>query len=150
VAQLRERVPELAAVLLQRQIDGAVEALVGVIADPTFGPLVVCGSGGVLVELLRDAAYRLPPVTDVDAAEMIDPLRLATLLAGYRGRPAGDRAALADVVCRVSALVEIVPEIRELDLNPVMVRAPGCGAVVVDARLRIGGLATAQSAALTR
>ena len=60
--------PELTAVLLQRQVEPGIEALVGVTSDPTFGPLVVCGLGGVLVELLRDVSYRLPPVTDVDAA----------------------------------------------------------------------------------
>ena len=136
-ARLRERIAGLEAVLLQRQVDGALEALVGVTCDPIFGPLVVCGIGGVLVELLRDTSYRLPPVTDVDAAEMIDGLRLARLLDGYRGSPAGDRAALAEVIRRVSALVELVPELRELDLNPVMVLAPGRGAVVVDARMRL-------------
>jgi acyl-CoA synthetase (NDP forming) len=137
VAQLRERVPQLTSVLLQRQISGGIEALVGVTSDATFGPLVICGLGGVLVELLRDASYRLPPVTDVDAAAMIDALRLAPLLAGYRGAPAGDRAALADVIRRVSALVEIIPELRELDLNPLMVLPPGHGVIVVDAKMQL-------------
>jgi len=138
VARLRERIPELESVQLQRQVEGGIEALVGVTTDPVFGPLIVCGMGGVLVELLRDAAYSLPPVTDVDAAEMIGSLRLAALLDGYRGAPAGDRGALADVIRRVSALVEIVPELLELDLNPVKVLPPGSGAVVLDARIRIG------------
>jgi acyl-CoA synthetase (NDP forming) len=148
VTGLRARIPRLERVLLQRQIDGGIEVLVGVLTDPTFGPLIVCGSGGILVELLRDVSYRLPPVTDIDAAEMIGSLRLAKLLDGYRGRPAGDRQALADVIRGVSALVEVVPELRELDLNPVMVRAPGHGAVAVDARMRLGILppAPAQSA----
>ena len=137
VAKLRAGVPELTSVLLQRQVEPGIEALVGVTSDPTFGPLVVCGLGGVLVELLRDVSYRLPPVTDVDAAEMIDRLRLAPLLAGYRGSPAGDRAALVDLIRRVSALVELVPELRELDLNPVMVLPPGRGAVVVDAKMQL-------------
>ncbi|MGH7789410.1 MAG: acetate--CoA ligase family protein, partial [Candidatus Binatia bacterium] len=140
VDDLQRRIPALQAVLLQRQVDGAIEALVGVTSDPTFGALVVCSIGGILVELLRDAAYRLPPVTDVDAAEMIGTLRLAPLLDGYRGRPAGDRPALAGVIQRVSALVELIPELRELDLNPVKVLPPGRGAVVVDARMRIGPL----------
>lgn len=137
VERLRERLPQATGLLLQRQVSGATEAIVGVTTDPTFGPLVICGLGGVLVELLRDASYRLPPVSDLDAAEMIDSLRLSRVLDGYRGLPAGDRAALASVICRVSALVEIVPEIRELDLNPVMVLPPGKGAVVVDARMQI-------------
>jgi acetyl coenzyme A synthetase (ADP forming)-like protein len=127
--------------LLQREVAGGIEALVGVTTDPTFGPLVVCGLGGVLVELLRDVAFHLTPVTDVDAHEMLSELRAGKLLDGYRGMPAGDREALADVIMRVSALVEIVPEIRELDLNPVKVLAPGKGAIVVDARMRIAPVA---------
>ncbi len=129
---------QLDGVLLQRQVRGGIEALVGVTTDPTFGPLVVCGLGGVLVELLRDVAFRLTPVSDVDAREMLAALRAGRLLDGYRGMPPGDRAALVDVIMRVSALVEVVPELRELDLNPVKVLEPGAGAVVVDARMRVG------------
>jgi acetyl coenzyme A synthetase (ADP forming)-like protein len=128
----------LDGILLQREIAGGVEALVGVTTDPTFGPVVVCGLGGVLVEVLRDVSFRLTPVTDRDAADMLDALKGARLLDGYRGGPRADRAALVDVVRRVSALVEVVPELRELDLNPVKVLAPGRGAVVVDARMRVG------------
>jgi acetyl coenzyme A synthetase (ADP forming)-like protein len=128
----------LDAVILQRQVHGGIEALVGVTTDPTFGPLLVCGLGGVLVELLHDVSFRLTPVTDVDAHDMIDRLRARKLLDGYRGMPAGDRDALADVIMRVSALVEVVPEVRELDLNPVKVLEPGQGTIVVDGRMRIG------------
>src|SRR5262249_8682616 len=112
---------------------------VGVSSDPTFGPLVWCGIGGVQVELLRDLAYRLPPVTDVAAAEMIAGLRLAPLLDGYRGSAPTDRAALEAIIRRVSALVEIIPELTELTLSPVMLRAPGSGAVVVEGRMRLRG-----------
>ncbi len=128
----------LEGILLQREVRGGIEALVGVTTDRTFGPLLVCGLGGVLVELLRDVSFHLTPVTDLDAREMIDRLRARKLLDGYRGMPPGDRDALADVVVRVSALAEIVPELRELDLNPVKVLEPGRGACVVDARVRIG------------
>jgi acetate---CoA ligase (ADP-forming) len=128
----------LERVLLQRQVTVGIEALVGVTTDPTFGPLVVCGLGGILVELVRDVVHHLTPVTDVDAAEMIGKLRAARLLDGYRGQPPGDRDALALVIQRVSALVEAVPEIRELDLNPVKVLPPCQGAIVVDGRMRIG------------
>jgi acetate---CoA ligase (ADP-forming) len=134
-----ERV-SLDAVLLQREIRGGIEALVGVTMDPTFGPLLVCGMGGVLVELLKDVAFHLTPVSDVDAAAMVAKLRAASLLDGYRGGSPGDRDALIDVIRRVSALVELVPEIRELDLNPVKVLEPGRGAIVVDGRMRIGPL----------
>jgi acyl-CoA synthetase (NDP forming) len=141
VATLEDRMRAIGApldgVLLQRQVSGGIEALVGVTTDPTFGPLVVCGLGGVLVELLRDVSFHLTPVTDVDAHDMLAELRASRLLDGYRGMPPGDREALADVILRVSALVELVPEIRELDLNPVKVFPPGQGTVVVDARLRL-------------
>jgi acetyl coenzyme A synthetase (ADP forming)-like protein len=142
VGALRERMAacgtRLEGVFLQREVRGGIEALVGVTTDPTFGPLLVCGLGGVLVELLRDVAFHLTPVTEVDAREMIARLRAARLLDGYRGMPPGDRDGLVDVILRVSALVEIVPEVRELDLNPVKVLAPGRGAVVVDGRMRVG------------
>jgi acetyl coenzyme A synthetase (ADP forming)-like protein len=147
VKGLRERIAAagyaLTAVQLQREVRGGLEALVGVVSDPTFGPLVVCGLGGVQVELLRDASFRMPPVTDTDAAEMVDRLRLKPLLDGYRGAPAGDRDALLRLIQRVSALVEAVPELREMDLNPVKVLPPGEGTVVVDARIRVGPLTPA-------
>jgi acyl-CoA synthetase (NDP forming) len=94
----------LDAVLLQRQVADGIEALVGVTSDPTFGPLVVCGLGGVLVELLHDVSFRLHPVTDVDAMEMIGKLRAEKLLDGYRGAPPGDRDALVSLIMSVSAL----------------------------------------------
>jgi len=148
VATLKDRLAAvgrpLDRVLLQREVAAGLEALVGVVTDPTFGPLIVCGLGGVQVELLRDASFRLPPVTDVDAAEMIERLRMKALLDGYRGSPPADRAALTLLLQRVSALVEAVPELRELDLNPVKVRARGEGAVVVDARVRLGPVTAAQ------
>jgi acyl-CoA synthetase (NDP forming) len=142
VRALGERVAaagaKLDGVLLQREVAGGIEALVGVTTDPTFGPLVVCGLGGVMVELFRDVRFALTPVTDVVAEEMTRKLRSAKLLDGFRGAPPGDRAALVDVILRVSALVEAAPELRELDLNPVKVLEPGKGTVVVDARIRVG------------
>ena len=125
-------------VLLQKQIEGGLEALVGVVVDPTFGPLLLCGMGGVQVELLRDVSFHLPPISDLDAGEMIDRLRLRPLFDGYRGSPPADRAALITLLQRLSALVEELPELHELDLNPVRVLRPGEGAVVVDARIRVG------------
>jgi acetyl coenzyme A synthetase (ADP forming)-like protein len=145
VGTLRRRMDAIGAhlegVLLQREVAGGIEALVGVTTDPTFGPLLVCGLGGVLVELLRDVSFHLTPVTDADAREMLDKLRAARLLDGYRGQPPGDRDALVDVILRVAGLVEVVPELRELDLNPVKVLAPGKGAIVVDGRMRVAPLA---------
>jgi acyl-CoA synthetase (NDP forming) len=112
---------------------------VGALQDPTFGPLVVCGSGGVLVDLLADSSFRIHPVSTEDTAEMIREIRGSRLLRGYRGAPPADEGALRDVVLRVSALLSICPEIQELDLNPVKVLASG--ASVIDARVRIERLA---------
>jgi acetyl coenzyme A synthetase (ADP forming)-like protein len=123
--------------LVQRQIPRGVEALVGVATDPSLGPLLVAGIGGVAVELYKDVAFRVTPVTDVDASEMLDQLRGRQLFDGFRGAPPADRDALLDVLRRVSALVELVPELVDLDINPVVVLERGAGAVAVDARMRL-------------
>ena len=121
--------------VVQEMVPGGVEMLVGALEDPTFGPVVVCGSGGILVDLLADSAFRMHPLTTEDAAEMIDELKGARLLRGYRGAAAADEAALQDMVLRVSALLTWCPEIQELDLNPVKVLLKG--ACAVDARIRV-------------
>jgi acyl-CoA synthetase (NDP forming) len=90
--------------------------------------------------VLHDVAFRLTPVSDSDAAEMLTKLRANVLLEGYRGAPAGDREALIALVLRVSALVESVPELQEFDLNPVKVLAPGEGVIALDGRMRLAPL----------
>jgi acyl-CoA synthetase (NDP forming) len=121
--------------LVQRMVPDGVELLVGVVHDPHFGPVVACGAGGTAVELLKDVAVRLTPLTDRDAAEMVRSLATFPLLDGYRGAAKADVAALEDLLLRVGALAEAHPEVAELDLNPV--RALADGAVVVDARVRV-------------
>jgi acetyl coenzyme A synthetase (ADP forming)-like protein len=121
--------------LVQRMVDSGVEMLVGVVHDPYFGPIVACGGGGVLVELLKDATVRLSPVSREDASEMVRELKLYPLLTGYRGSPLRDVEALEDVILRLSERVEDLPEIAELDCNPVVVLS--VGATVVDARVRV-------------
>jgi acetyl coenzyme A synthetase (ADP forming)-like protein len=124
--------------LAQPMIVGGVECLVGVVNDPVFGPLIAFGLGGVTAEVLGDVAFRLHPLTDVDADELVASSRASRLLAGFRGAPAADVRALRELLLRVSKLVENVPEIAELDLNPVLVRPAGEGAVAIDARIRLG------------
>jgi acyl-CoA synthetase (NDP forming) len=126
---------ELSALLVQPMICGPVELLVGVVQDPSFGPLLACGAGGTSAELLGDVAVRITPVTDVDAQEMLAELRMFELLTGYRGAPRCDLDAVHNVILRVSAMVETHHEIIELDCNPVI--AGPTGAVVVDARIRL-------------
>jgi acetyl-CoA synthetase (ADP-forming) len=134
-ARLSAAKMDLTGVVLQHQVEAGVEAIVGVTTDPAFGPLLVAGLGGVEVELLRDVAVRLTPVSDIDATEMLAGLRTSKLLDGYRGAPKVDRNALRALIEKVSALVEAVPELEELELNPVRVLPRG--AVAVDARIRL-------------
>jgi acetyl coenzyme A synthetase (ADP forming)-like protein len=121
--------------VVQRMVGEGVELLVGVVHDASFGPVIACGAGGTAVELLKDVAVRITPLTDLDAAEMVRSLATYPLLDGYRGAPRADVAALEDLLLRVSALVEAHPTIAELDCNPVKVRPDGV--VVVDARVRV-------------
>jgi acetate---CoA ligase (ADP-forming) len=126
---------EMTAVLVQQMVPQGVEMIVGAVQDPLFGPLIACGTGGVLVDILADTAFRLHPLNASDPADMIDELRGARLLRGYRGSPAVDEGALRDILIRVSELIRVAPEIQELDLNPVIVLPSG--ARVADVRLRL-------------
>jgi acyl-CoA synthetase (NDP forming) len=121
--------------VLQRMAQPGVEMIVGVVHDRQFGPVVACGAGGVLVELIKDVSVRLAPLSRRDAEEMLRELKSFPLLTGYRGATAADVAALVETVLRVSALVEDLPQIAELDLNPVLVHETGV--TVVDARVRV-------------
>ena len=134
---MTKKLPSVTGFVVQRRVAKGVEALVGMTLDPSLGPLLVAGIGGTAVELYKDVAFRVTPVTDVDAKQMIDELRGRPLFDGFRGAPKADREALIDVVQRIGALVELVPELVELDLNPVIVLPPGEGAIAVDARMRI-------------
>jgi acetyl coenzyme A synthetase (ADP forming)-like protein len=122
-------------VLVQPMVSGGTEVMVGMTHDPLFGPLVAFGLGGIHVEILGDVCFRVTPLTDRDAFEMVSGIRGSRLFVGYRGHPAADVQALEDVLLRVSRLVEEVPEIDELDLNPVFALPPGQGCRIVDARI---------------
>jgi acyl-CoA synthetase (NDP forming)/GNAT superfamily N-acetyltransferase len=122
-------------VLVQPMIVGGTEVIVGVADDRMFGPLVVFGLGGVATEVLADHAARLTPLTDTDADRLIHSIRSAPLLLGHRGSPPADLAALRDLLLRVSRLADDLPEVIELDLNPVIARPDG--AYVVDARIKV-------------
>jgi acyl-CoA synthetase (NDP forming) len=122
------------AVLVQPLVRGGAELLAGVVQDPTFGPLVAFGPGGVFAELIGEASFRLAPLTDVDALELVRGGKAGRLVAGFRGKPAADAEALADLLLRLSRLAENHPELVELDLNPVLGLPDG--AVAVDARAR--------------
>ncbi|HEV3273760.1 MAG TPA: GNAT family N-acetyltransferase [Candidatus Dormibacteraeota bacterium] len=120
--------------IVQPMLSG-VELIAGVISDPLFGPVVMFGSGGTAVELFGDRVLRILPLTDQDAHEMVRSIRGAPLLFGHRGAPACDVAAVEDVLLRVARLADAVPQVAEMDLNPLI--ASPSGAVAVDVRIRL-------------
>ena len=125
---------EMHGAVVQRMAPAGLEVIVGVTQDPLFGPLLLFGLGGVTSELLADRALRILPVTDQDAHDLVRSLRTSPLLFGYRGSPPLDVAALEDLIVRVGRLASEVPEIAEMDLNPVIVYKHGV--VAVDAKVR--------------
>lgn len=143
-AAIRDRLASLGkldamdGVLVQPMLSGGVEVMIGVADDPLFGPLLAFGLGGIHVEILKDVVFRVTPLTDRDAREMVHSIRGQRLLAGYRGHPPADVEKLEEVLLRISRLVDEVPTIRELDLNPIFALPPGQGCRLVDARIRVG------------
>ena len=121
--------------IVQTMIKGGTELLAGLVQDPVFGPLVAFGPGGVLAELIGGAGFRIAPLTDVDADELVHAGKTGQLVRGFRGAPAADAAALVMLLQRLSRLAVEVPEVAELDLNPVLALPSGC--VAVDARIRL-------------
>ena len=116
-------------------ISGGTELLAGLVQDPVFGPLVAFGPGGVLAELIGQASFRIAPLTDLDADELVSEGKAGRLVRGFRGAPAADVPALVDLVQRLARIGLDLPAVAELDLNPVLGLAHGC--VAVDARVRI-------------
>jgi acetyltransferase len=125
---------------------GARELIVGLLDDAVFGPVVMFGEGGIAVELLRDTSLELPPLNDLLATALMGRTRVFKLLQGYRGQPAADLAAIATVLIRVAQLAADHPEIRELDINPLLADAQGV--IAVDARLHVAPAAKPGAARL--
>ena len=134
-AMTRSVGPAMTGAIVQPMVASGVELIIGITHDPSFGPLVLFGLGGVTAELLGDRALRLVPVTDEDAHELVRSLRGSQLLFGYRGSPATDVAALEDLILRVGMLADEIPEIAEMDLNPVI--ASAAGALPIDVKIRV-------------
>jgi len=124
-------------ILVQRMVSGGRETIVGVSRDPSFGPLLMFGLGGIYVEALKDVVFRVAPIQPLDAQEMVASIRGVALLEGIRGAPPVDFAALRDVLLRVSQLAMDHPEITELDVNPLL--AFPDGVMAVDARVLVSG-----------
>src|SRR5262249_42076188 len=121
--------------LVQPFVRGGAELLAGAVQDPVFGPLVAFGPGGVLAELIGEAQFRLAPLTDIDAAELVRSGKAGCLVAGFRGTPPADESAVVDLLLRLSLLADDLPEVAELDLNPVLALPDRC--LAVDARVRL-------------
>lgn len=126
---------DMTAAYVQPMITGGIEVMLGATDDPTFGHVLAFGAGGTLVELLNDVAFRIHPLTDTDADDIIQQTRIAKLLIGIRGAAPSDVPALREAILRLSALINICPEIRELDINPLKVLEHG--AIALDARIRV-------------
>ncbi|MFC1894180.1 acetate--CoA ligase family protein [Chloroflexota bacterium] len=132
-----KRENEMQGVILQQMIPGGVEVIVGVTQDPSFGSLMMFGMGGMYTELFRDVTFRIHPVTDVDAQEMIRSIKAYQLLEGWRGSKPSDVKALEELLLRISAMIKDLPQIVELDLNPIKVLEQEKGYVVVDTRVMV-------------
>ncbi|MCJ7440663.1 MAG: acetate--CoA ligase family protein [Thermoanaerobaculaceae bacterium] len=137
--RLAEASVEAEGFLVQSQVSGGREVIMGITRDPAVGSLVMVGMGGVAVEVWKDVSFRVAPITGEDAEAMLAELKGARLLGAFRGRPAGDRAAMIQALVRLSALAASHPEIVECDVNPLLVMDDGKGCVAVDVRVRVAG-----------
>lgn len=126
---------EVEGVVLQKMAYGGQEVITGMVLDPVFGPLIMLGLGGIQVELMKDVAFWLHPLTDLDPERMLRQLKSLPLLEGWRGRPPRDIEALKDVLLRFSKIVEDFPEIEEMEINPLIVFENGMGCTAVDTRI---------------
>ncbi|HDI52942.1 MAG TPA: acetyl-CoA synthetase [Candidatus Bathyarchaeota archaeon] len=124
-------------IIVQEMAPSSTEVIVGAIKDPTFGPTIMFGLGGIFVEILRDVSFRLVPIERVDAEEMIGEIKAYRILEGARGMPKADKEALIEILLKTSEMLMDIPEIKELDLNPIMVYEKG--AKIVDARVILEG-----------
>ncbi|MFC1867695.1 acetate--CoA ligase family protein [Thermodesulfobacteriota bacterium] len=124
---------EISGVAVQKMCLPGIEVIVGMSRDDQFGPMLMFGLGGILVELLKDVSFRIVPLTKRDAREMIREIKSYPVLAGYRGQPGADVSKLEDMLLKISAFLENDQEIQELDLNPVFAYADD--AIAVDARV---------------
>jgi acyl-CoA synthetase (NDP forming) len=141
--EMMEEIPKkrsdagLEGVQMQQMLSGGKEVIIGMIRDPTFGPMLMFGLGGVYVEILKDVRFVIAPVNEKEARELITGIKTYPLLAGTRGEKPSDIDALVDAILRVSRLVCDFPEIEEFEINPMMVFEEGKGAFAVDMRLTL-------------
>ena len=126
---------EIKGVLMEKMARSGVEVILGATRDPKFGPMVMFGLGGTLVEAIKDVSFRLAPMWEVSAEKMIEAIKAYQVLKGLRGLPPSDIESIKDCILRLSQLVSDHPQISELDINPLIVYPEGQGCVVADARI---------------
>ncbi len=126
---------EIKGFLVEKMAPKGMEVIVGMQRDPNFGPLIMFGLGGVVVELFKDVGFGIPPLSSDQAKGMIQLTKAGRLLAGYRGGPEFDVDAVVDAIGRLSQLALDFPEIAEVEINPLLVLPKGQGAKVLDARM---------------
>ena len=137
----KEPEANLEGVQLQKMLSGGNEVIIGMVQDPTFGPMMMFGLGGIYVEILKDVKFAIAPVNEEEAREMISGINTHELLEGTRGDKPMDTEAIADVILRISQLVTDFPEINEFEINPLMVFEEGALAVDMRLMLKEGGSA---------
>ncbi|MEM2024883.1 MAG: acetate--CoA ligase family protein [Desulfurococcaceae archaeon] len=126
----------ISGVLMYKMAPAGLEVIVGGIRDHVFGPAIMFGLGGIFVELLKDVSFRISPVTFEEALEMIEEIKTAKILNGYRGLPPADKKAIADIISKTSKMLVELEEIESVDLNPIIVYQQG--AIAVDVRVILG------------
>ncbi|MGC8975961.1 MAG: acetate--CoA ligase family protein [Thermoprotei archaeon] len=136
---VKNKAPEakIAGVLVQEMIPQSLEVIVGATRDPTFGPVILFGLGGIFVEVLKDVSFRITPLTRYDAETMLTEIKAAKILDGYRGTPPRDKEAIIDIIMKLAKFMEEHESVTDVDLNPVMVFEVGKGAKVADVRILV-------------
>jgi acetyltransferase len=136
MARIAKNEPQahIQGVMIEKMAPKGLEVIVGMRRDPTFGPLMMFGLGGTMVELLKDVSFKVAPLTDEDIDQMIDSTLAGKLLKGYRGSAKSDIAAVKETIARLSQLSLDNPEISEIEINPLIVYPEGQGAISLDSR----------------
>ncbi|MEE9152222.1 MAG: acetate--CoA ligase family protein [Thermoplasmata archaeon] len=140
ISDVKQKAPKarIEGITVQKMVEGGKETILGMSLDPNFGPLIMFGLGGIYVEVLKDVSFRIAPITDLDAHEMVKSVKSYPLLSGVRGEKPVDIDSIEEYIQRISRLVEDFPEIEEVDVNPFVVFEKGRCCNVVDARMKIG------------
>jgi acyl-CoA synthetase (NDP forming) len=140
ISDVKDKAPiaKLDGMIVEKMVKGGRETIIGMSLDPSFGPLIMFGLGGIYVEILKDVSFRIAPITDLDASDMVKSVKSYPLLKGVRGEGSVDLESIEEYIQRLSRLVEDFPEIEEVDVNPFVVFEKGKCCNVLDARIKVG------------